>query len=100
MKLTQWKQFLQNKDADIRMIGAVIGIMVTLLIGILVFYNVTTSLDHTTIDAEFGPTSATPAWNASNATLDHAATFFQVAPIIGIVIVAVVVLGYVGRIGG
>lgn len=86
-----------NNDADVRMVGAVVGILVTLIIAVLVFYNIAGSIDTTTIDAAL---TGTPAANATDATLDQAATFFSIAPIIAIVVVAVVILGYVSRIGG
>ena len=44
--------------------------------------------------------NATFAANSTQDTLDQAGTFFSVAPIIAIVVVAVVILGYVGKIGG
>jgi len=79
------------------MIGAVVGIFITLIIAVLVFYNIAGSIDATTVDASL---TGTPAQNATDDTLDQAATFFQIAPIIGIVVVAVVILGYVNKIGG
>jgi len=87
----------KNNEADVKMVGAVVGILVTLIIAVLVFYNIAGSIDTTTIDADL---TGTPSANATDATLDQAATFFSVAPIIAIVIVAVVILGYVSRIGG
>lgn len=77
------------------MIGGVVGILVTLIIAVLVFYNIAGSIDTTTIDASL---SGTPAANATDDTLDQAATFFTIAPIIAIVVVAVVILKYVGQI--
>lgn len=94
MKLSK---FVQNEDGDVKMIGAVVGILVTLIIAVLVFYNIAGSIDTSSIDAGL---TGTPAANATDDTLDQAATFFSVAPIIAIVVVAVVILGYVGRIGG
>lgn len=85
-----------NEDADVRMIGGVVGILVTLIVAVLVFYNIAGSVDTTGIDAGL---TGTPAANATTDTLDQAATFFQIAPIIAIVVVAVVILNYVGRIG-
>ena len=70
------------------MVGAVVGILVTLIIAVLVFYNIAGSIDTTTID---GSLTGTPAANATDDTLSQAATFFSVAPIIAIVIVAVVI---------
>jgi len=89
------KSFLKDEDADARMIGGVVGILVTLIIAVLVFYNIAGSIDATTIDADL---TGTPAANATEATLDQAATFFTIAPIIAIVVVAVVILKYVGQI--
>ena len=89
------KNFLKDEHADVKMIGAVVGILVTLIIAVLVFYNIAASIDTTSIDADL---TGTPAANATDATLDQAGTFFGIAPIIAIVIVAVVILGYVSRI--
>jgi len=96
------RSLYDDTHADTRMIGGVIGILVTLIIAVLVFYNITASIDMTTLDDDFNLTGAgaseTPVSNASNAVLDQAATFFTIAPIIAIVVVAVVVLKYVGSI--
>jgi len=89
------KSLLKNDEADVKMIGAVVGILVTLIIAVLVFYNIAGSIDTTDIDAEL---TGTPAANATDDTLDQSATFFSIAPIIAIVIVAVVILGYVSKI--
>lgn len=91
---------LKNNDqASVKMIGVVAGLFVTLAVAILVFYSLAGGIDTTTLDANFGIAATTPALNATDATLDQAATFFTIAPLIGIVIVAVVILGYVGKIG-
>ena len=92
-----FKLKVMGEDGNVQMIGAVVGILITLIIAVLVFYNVAASIDTTTIDASF---DGTPSANATEATLDQASTFFTIAPIIGIVAVAVVILGYVNRIGG
>ena len=94
MKLV--KPFLKDEEADAKMVGAVVGILVTIIIAVLVFYNIAGSINASTIDSDL---TGTPAQNATDDTLDQAATFFQIAPIIAIVIVAVVILGYVSRIG-
>lgn len=96
MKIQKLKHILNDEQADVRMVGAVVGILVTIIIAVLVFYNIAGSIDTTDIDAGL---TGTPAANATDATLDQAETFFSVAPIIGIVLVAVVILGYVSRIG-
>ena len=89
-----------NNQANVQMIGAVIGILITLIVAVLVFYNIAASIDTTTLDGNFGGVNTTPAANATESTLDQAGTFFSIAPIIAIVTIAVVILIYVGRIGG
>jgi len=90
------QKLMKNKEASVQMIGAVVGILITLIIAVLVFYNVAGSIDTTGIDADL---TGTPSANATDDTLDQAGTFFSIAPIIGVVAVAVVILGYVNRIG-
>lgn len=110
-----FKKLMTNNHADAKMIGVVIAIFITLIISILLVYTIASSTTFSTateqkITAARGyPTSgdgmdyynnSTSAGNSSTDILDQAGTFFQIAPIIGIVIVAVVILGYVGKIGG
>ena len=89
------RQLFDEDKANVQMVGAVVGILVTLIIAVLVFYNVAGSIDATSIDEDL---TGTPAANATDDTLDQAATFFTIAPIIAIVIVAVIILKYVGDI--
>ena len=46
------KKLIKDDHADVKMIGAVVGILITLIIAVLVFYNIAGSIDTTTIDAE------------------------------------------------
>ena len=108
---------MKDNHADAKMVGVVVAIFITLIISVLVLYNVAGSIDYTSANENiaenvYGHTApgggadasswngTVPATNSSNNILDQAATFFQIAPIIGIVVVAVVILGYVGKIGG
>jgi len=84
-----------DNEADVKMIGGVVGILVTLIIAVLVFYNIAASIDYSSADAVL---PGSPAENATTDTMDQAATFFTIAPIIAIVVVAVVILKYVGQI--
>lgn len=92
------KKLLKNKDADVKTIGAAVGLLITLMISILVVYNIAGSVDTTTIDADIGLANNIPSANATNAALDQTATFYTIAPIIVIVMIAVVILKYVGMI--
>lgn len=97
-----------DEKADVKTIGAAVGILITLMIAILVLYNIAGAIDPHTLDQTWGNThtgdqgavayNITPSQNATNATLDQAATFFTIAPIIVIVMIAVVILKYVGMI--
>jgi len=94
------RKFLKNKEADVKMIGGVVGILVTLIIAVLVFYNITASIDVASIDEDVHEVTdgGHPVENATVSVLDQASTFFTIAPIIAIVVVAVVILRYVGTI--
>jgi len=94
------ERLIKNEDADVKMIGAVVGILITIIIAVLVFYNIAGSIDTTTIDDNIGGAKTNYSQNATSDIMDQSATFFQIAPIIAIVVVAVVILGYVNRIGG
>ena len=97
-----------HDHAQMAMVGAAIGLFITLIIAIILYYNIASAIDTTAIDANFnkdvvgwaGTNGSRPAYNATTGINDQAATFFTIAPIVGIVIVAVVVIGYVQRIGG
>ena len=90
------KRFWKNDAGQMNMLGAALGLFISLIVCVLIFYNITGSIDTTDIDAKL---DGTPATNATTAVLDQAATFFTLAPILGVVIVAVVVISYVKQIG-
>lgn len=91
-------KFFSNEEADTKMIGTVVGLLVMIFVSILVFYNIMGSLDAHTLDTSVLGAETSPVENATNNTLTQAATFYTIAPIIAIVIVAVVILRYVGMI--
>ena len=106
------KRLMKNNHADAKMIGVVVAVFITLIISVLVVYTIASTTTFSTaleqdINEARGYTVGQDAYNNSTAAgnstdniLDQAGTFFQIAPIIGIVLVAVVILGYVGKIGG
>ena len=99
-----------DDQGNVQMVGMVVGVLVTLIIAVLVFYNVSSAIDHSDIDDNiqenvYGFTgndlvndNVTYAGNSTDDIMDQAATFFTIAPIIAIVIVAVIILKYVGDI--
>ena len=103
------QKLLTNKDADIKMVGAVVALLVTLIVAVLIFYSIAGTVDTSGLDSSVGAARGktgdalanhTDVANSTDDILSQSATFFSVAPIIAIVIVAVVILGYVSRIGG
>jgi hypothetical protein len=101
------RQLIHDDKGQMQMIGAAVGLFITLMICILVYYNIAGSIDTNTIDAKFGLTinatgvrnGSSPVYNTTIGINNQAATFFTIAPIIGVVIVAVVVISYVKQIG-
>ena len=103
-------KLLHNNHAQMSMIGVAVGLLITLMIVIVIYYNISASINTSHVDAAFnrgkvgwletGTNGSRPATNATTQINNQAATFFTIAPIIAIVIVAVVVIGYVQRIGG
>jgi hypothetical protein len=72
------KQFLYGKDrAQMGMVGAAVGLLITLIIVVLIYYNITASIDTTAIDAKL---PGSPAANATAQINAQAATFFTIAP--------------------
>lgn len=98
-----------DSDANVSMdaIGVVVGVLVTIIIAVLVFYSIAGSIDTSDLDSTVegvraggNTTSGTPVTNSTDAVLDQAATVFTIMPIIAIVIVAVIILLFIGKIGG
>jgi len=99
-----FRKFKEDENGNVKMIGMVVGILVTLMIAVLIFFNIAASIDVSGVDDDLqanlgeNTTSYLPAANATDSTLEQSATFFTIAPIIAIVVVAVVILGYVSKI--
>jgi len=97
----------RGKLASVAMVASAVGFLITLVMSTIIYYNLA-NYNVNTIDAKFGMTvnatgvinGSRPAANATARINGQAGTFFTIAPIVAIVIVAVVVIGYVQRIGG
>jgi len=95
-------------EADTAIVSKVIAVFITIFIAILLVYTIAGSMNaHDTDKDLWGPTwdngtaqmyNRTPMQNATNNSIDQSATVFTIAPIIAIVMVAVVILRYVGMI--
>ena len=97
-----------DDKGNVKMVTTVVAILVTLIIYIIIFFNIAGSIDTDDVDdnirenvyGEGGTTWHNGTEYAANSTdkvLDQSATFFTIAPILAIVIIAVVIIGYVTR---
>ena len=79
-----------NNKAQASIVGGVVAVLVVIVIGILVFWNVSDSID---IDSSTGVA-------VHSDVNDTAETIFGLAPIIAIVLIASIILGVVTGFGG
>lgn len=84
------KGIVENKQAYTRVVGGLVALLLTIIIGVLVFWEVNDSI---TLDTAQANTSR-------NATTDMAATVFALLPLIALVVVASIILGVVLGFGG
>lgn len=100
------RSLTRNKLAQMGMVGSAVGLLITLIIVVLIYWNISASTydsfpeGNTTLYGAYKSGLYNASHNASTTINDQATTFFTIAPIIAVVIVAVVVIGYVQRIGG
>src|SRR4030042_3836769 len=97
------RKLINHKTAQMGMVGAAVGLLITLIIAVLIYYNIAPSATLSNPGGN-GTMYKTQIYNASkNASTQinsQAATFFTIAPITAVVIVAVVVISYVQKISG
>jgi len=91
MKANQkFKDFTRDTSAYTKVVGGLVALLLTIIIGVLVFWEVN---DAITLDS-------TEANDSRNATTDMASTVFALLPIVALVIVAAIILGVVLGFGG
>jgi hypothetical protein len=94
------RKLVGNDNGQMQMIGAAVGLFITIIICILIYYNIAASTQQTAgTDTSRASQLRNASRNATTTINNQAATFFTIAPIIGVVIVAVVVISYVKQIG-
>ena len=107
-------KLFRNNDGSVQMVGVAVATLVSILIAVMVVYNIAASIDTDTDDqialniqdtlgegdGTAGDDHANYSGNATRDVLDQSATFFTIAPLIVVVMVAVIILGYVITIGG
>jgi hypothetical protein len=92
------KTFWQNRNADAGMIGVIVALLVSIIIGVLVWYKISGAVF---VGGWFGGASSgrSGALASANTTNATATIVFQLMPIVAIVVVASVILGIVMTFG-
>jgi len=84
------REFKEDKAAYTKVVGGLVALLLTIIIGVLVFWEVNDSI---TLDSDTANTSR-------NETTAMATTVFSLLPIIALVIVAAIILAVVLGFGG
>ena len=82
-------KLLNDNRGYVKIVGALIALLLTIIVGVLVFYEVSDSID-----------LVGEGFDAKNETTDMAATVFTLLPIIALVVVAGIILAVVLGFGG
>jgi len=83
------KKFLKNKAGYAAMVGGLVALLITIIVGILVYWQISGSITLTT-------DSANTSRDAVNTT---AGTVFNLLPIIAIVVIGSIMIGLVVGFG-
>ena len=78
-------------------LGGMIALLVAIIIGVLVFYEINDNISFDSADSNAGHVSYRASRNSSN---DTAETVFTLLPIIAIVLIASIILAVVSGFGG
>ena len=84
------ESFVEDKGAYTKVVGGLVALLLTIIVGVLVFWEVNDAI-----------TLSSAAANTSrDATTAMASTVFALLPIVALVIVAAIILGVVLGFGG
>ena len=91
MKANQkFLEFKRDNQAYTKVVGGLVALLLTIIVGILVFWEVNDAIE----------LDSTEANTSRDATTVMASTVFQLLPIVALVIVAGIILGVVLGFGG
>lgn len=83
------RNIVNNQQGYAAMVGAIIAVMVSILVGIMVYYKIAGQINGL-------PAAGVTAASNVNTTAN---TVFTLAPIVGIILIASVILGVVAHFG-
>jgi len=84
------KNFKQDTSGYTKIVGGLVALLLTIIIGVLVFWEVNDSIDLSSDDAN----------TSRNETTDMASTVFSLLPLVALVVVASIILAVVMGFGG
>ena len=90
MKANRIFKLKDNNSAYARMVGGLVALLITIIIGVLVYWSISPAITLTNDEAN----------DSRNVTDTTASTVFGLLPIIGIVAVGGIMIGVVMRFGG
>ena len=86
----KFKELKQNNAGYVKVVGGLVALLLMIIVGILVFWETSDSIELSSADA-----------NASkNSTTDMATTVFDLLPIIALAVVASIIIGVIIGFGG
>jgi len=85
----KYKSIIHDKSGYIQAVGALVALLVTIGVGAIVFFEITSNFD-CQADAD----------EAINNTEEMAGTVFELLPIVALVVVAAIIIGVVVSMGG
>ena len=79
------RSLLKNKSGFAAMVGGIVALLITTIIGVMIFYQISSSITMSSVTAN----------TSKNTTLSMANTVFNLFPIIALVSCAGVILGVI-----
>lgn len=84
------KNLKENKKGYVKVVGGLVALLIMIIIGVLVFWEVNDAIDLGSAQAN----------TSRNATTAMASTVFGLLPLVALVVVAAIILGIVLAFGG
>jgi len=81
---------MKDNRAYTKIVGSLVALLLTIIVGVLVFWEVADSIEMDSAEAN----------ESKNETTDMASTVFSLLPIVALVVVAAIILGVVLGFGG
>lgn len=88
----------EKGNIDMILTAIIAGVMFAISIPII--YSVLGGIDYSTVDANFGDSTETPATNASDQVITNLNTFYNIGPIYLVVVAAVGIIAAVMMLRG